>query len=93
MKTITVTQTEAKDILASIPHTAFFGCTFTKADGKLRKINCNKSISVGLKTKRQPVTDLKDTLTIYDINCSGYRKVNLNTLTEIRTNNTKYIVL
>lgn len=93
MKTVTLTKIEAKDILTNIPHTAFFGCTFTKTNGKLRKMNCNKSISVGFKTKRKPVTDIKDSLTVYDVNSNGYRKVNMNTLIEITTNNIKYIIV
>jgi len=87
-----ITRAEAKEILKSIPHTAFFGCTFVKANGEVRKMNCNKSISVGLKNKREPISDVKDRMTVYDRHAAGYRQINLNTLTEIRTGKKTYIV-
>ena len=95
-RTIKINQTEAKELIKTIPHTAFWGVVFVKADGSIRKMNCNKSISIGLKNKRKPQIDSTNFILVYDRNADngkgGYRQVNLHTLKEISTNGKKYIV-
>jgi len=87
-----------KTIINEIPFTAFWGCTFRKADGTIRRINCNKSISKGLKNPRVPkvLTD-NNFINVYDVNAAngkgGYRMVNINTIADIRSNGKLYIVV
>jgi hypothetical protein len=92
MKTITIKRDQVKEVLAAIPHTAFFGVTFTKVNGSTRKMSCNKSISVGLKNKKVPTEIKSSSLGVYDVHASGYRRVNLETVSAIRANKTLYIV-
>jgi hypothetical protein len=92
IKTVVITKDQVQEVINKIPFTAFFGCTFVKANGKLRKMNCNKAISIGLKTKKVPTTITSSMITVYDRNAVGFRKVNLDTVSEIRTNRTIYKV-
>lgn len=80
---------EIKNIIESIPFTSFFGTKFTKKDGTVRKMNCNRSIGI-LKDLDHEIK--KDYLIVFDVNANGYRTVNLNTVSEIRTNGVKYVV-
>lgn len=84
-----IKQDEVKSIIESIPFTSFFGTKFVKKDGTIRKMNCNRSIGI-LKENNHKITS--DHIIVYDVNVEGYRTVNLNTISEIRSNGVKYIV-
>lgn len=99
IKTVKITRSEVVNIINKIPFTAFFGTTFIKADGTLRKMNCNRSISNGLKNQRTPSKVTTTKINVFDVNVvnentskGGYRYVNLETILEIRTNGKRYIV-
>jgi hypothetical protein len=81
-------------VLNQIPFTAFFGCTFTKKDHTIRKMNCNRSISHTLKYSRKPSLITTSVINVFDVNADngkgGYRYVNLETLSEIRANGVIY---
>jgi hypothetical protein len=98
VKLVRITKAEVRDIINSIPFTAFWGCTFKKNDGSTRRMNCNKSISKGLKAARIPkvIPSNYSMVNVYDVNAAdgkgGYRMVNLNTITDIRTDGKLYLV-
>lgn len=96
---VKIGRAEVIDVVNQIPFTAFFGCTFIKKDGQVRKINCNRSISTGLKEQRKPSLVRTSMVQVYDVNVKnqdgtkgGFRKVNLDTLSELTFNGKKYIV-
>jgi hypothetical protein len=66
--------------------------------GSTRRMNCNKSISKGLKAARIPkvIPSNYSMVNVYDVNAAdgkgGYRMVNLNTITDIRTDGKLYLV-
>lgn len=99
LKVERIKKEEVKSIINEIPFTAFWGCTFRKADGSIRRMNCNKSISKGLKNPRQPkvLTTDKNFINVYDVNAAngkgGYRMVNISTIADIRSNGKLYIVV
>ena len=92
LKTVKITRQEVQDLINKIPFTAFFGATFVKKDGSVRKMNCNRSISTGLKNQRKQTTVTTSLINVYDVNAKGYRYVNLDTVTEIRANGKVYII-
>jgi hypothetical protein len=96
LRAIRIKRTDVQNIINKIPFTAFFGCKFVKANGELRKMNCNRSISTGLKNPRKPTLVTTTSINVYDVNVEGtnkFRRVNLDTIIEIRANGKKYIVV
>lgn len=91
IKTITITRSEVKDVISKIPFTAFFGTTFIKKDGSTGKMNCNRSIG----QINRPITSTL--LTVFDVNAEkkkgGFRRVNLDTIFELRTAKKRYLVI
>jgi hypothetical protein len=99
-KVVKINRGEVKQVINSIPFSAFFSTTFIKQNGAVRKMNCNRLISKGLKNQRQPFTVEKSLLNVYDVNVKnedgtkgGYRYVNLDTVSEIRANKKIYQVI
>lgn len=98
--TKTISRSDVPFLISEIPFYAFFGVVFTKIDGSTRKMNCNRSISVGLNNKKKPKPILTTSLQVYDVNVKkldgtkgGFRQVNLETVSEINFDSVKYIVL
>jgi hypothetical protein len=99
-KLVRIARHEVKSIINKIPFTAFFGVVFRKVDGSIRKMNCNRSISTGLKNQRSQYVVFTDSILVYDINVKkedgskgGFRKVNLEKVGEINANGIKYLVV
>jgi hypothetical protein len=93
VRTVRITRSEVQSILNKIPFTAFFGATFVKANGEIRKMNCNRSISKGIANQRKQNAIDSRVFVVYDVNAPGYRYVNPKTITEIRANGKKYVVV
>ena len=62
----------------------FIGVTFTKKDGSTRRLNGR--FGVHSKTAATPTTaGYKEYLTIFDVKSMGFRTINLDTISSIRT--------
>jgi hypothetical protein len=99
-KVIKITRWEVKEIINKIPFTAFFGVVFKKIDGSTRKMNCNRSISTGLRNQKKPFKVELSSVQVFDVNVKkddgtkgGFRQVNLNTLSEITFGGVRYLVV
>jgi hypothetical protein len=65
-------------------YSRFFGITFIKSDGSLRKMNCKLGVTKYLKGGKNTVAHKPELLTVYSRNDKNYRNVNILTTIEIR---------
>jgi hypothetical protein len=62
-----------------------FSAVFTKKDGSTRKMLCKLGVKKHLKGgKKSYDTESLNHLTVYSLDSSGYRTINLNTLKSIK---------
>jgi len=64
-----------------------FSATFTKKDGSLRKMLCRLNVKKHLKGgKKSYDSNALNYLTVYSLDKSGYRTINVNTLKQLKAN-------
>jgi hypothetical protein len=76
------------DALAKIQATngKVFGVTFTKKDGTTRKMQCRLDVKKGVTGKGMAYKPMeRQLLPVFDMANDGFRMVNLDTLSELRT--------
>lgn len=83
----TLAQKKARIIKAVSNNGKIFTVRFVKKDGQERVMNCRKGVVKHLtgtgKDYKQPPPHL---VTVWDLQVKGYRKINLNTLLQVRGN-------
>lgn len=87
-----ITRTKAAEILKGTDG-GFFSVFFIKKDGSLRKMTGRKGVKKGVKgvgsTVARPDTPY---VTVFDVVKKNFRVLNLETLLEIKTRGTTYLV-
>ena len=84
----------SKNRIAQMVGNTFFGATFIKKDGSLRKIHCRLGVKRYTKGGKLSYNqDYYNYLTVYDLQKKAYRTINVNQLLTINTRNKKFIVL
>ena len=69
----------------------FFTATFRKKNGESRVINCRRGVTKGVKGTGKAInTDVLGMITVYAVQEKGYKKLNLQTLTNLRINKCEY---
>ena len=83
----TIQQKKARIVKAVSQNGKIFTVKFIKKDGSHRVMNCRKGVTKHL---TGPGKDYKPApnhlVTVWDLQCKGYRKINLNTLLQVRGN-------
>lgn len=80
---VKISKTKALELIQN-SNGKFFGVTFTKKDGTVRKMTC--------KLKGEGNPNSLGYLPVVDVNEQASRQVNLQTLFELRINKTNYII-
>ena len=66
-----------------------FTATFVKKDGTTRDMNCRLGVTSPLKGGESTTAHKDNLLTVYDMQSSGYRCINLDTVTDITISRNK----
>jgi hypothetical protein len=86
MKTISVRRKDLKNFLKGTGG-KFFGVTFVKKDGSLRKMNARVGVKKYLKGGENKVeAPDRPYVTVFDVHKKGYRTVNVDTVQEVHYN-------
>ena len=80
----------SKNLIRKMVKGQFFGATFVKKDGSIRKIHARVGVKKGLKggTNRHQFSDKY--LTVYDMQKKQYRVINTDTLLSVRMNGVEF---
>ena len=70
----------------------FFNVTFKKADGSSRAMNCRTNVTKHLKGGTSTTAHKDNLVTVFDAQKKQYRCINLETVTEITIEGTKFEV-
>jgi hypothetical protein len=86
------TKTEAlRALIKEIAPSTIFGVTFLKKDGTIRDMTCRLGVTKYLKGGELGYDVVeKGLLSVYDMSSAGYRMINLDTVTELRSNGQVY---
>lgn len=80
-----VNNAQLVSIIKDLAENSIFGCTFTKKNGEIRDMVCRLGVKKGTNGRGLNFDALdKGLLPVYDFKNSGFRMINLNTLTELR---------
>lgn len=80
-------------IIKDLAENTIFSVDFTKKDGSARTMTCRLGVKKGTNGRGlnfDPVD--KGLLPVWDMQKSGFRMINLNTLTELRIKGTVYTI-
>ena len=71
----------------------FFGVSFVKKNGNVRKMTCRKGVYHPLCGGQNTVTHIPRYVTVWDVFAKGYRNVNLNTIFSLRCGGQEFQVV
>lgn len=87
-----ITKNEAKQLIKGTKG-KFFTVTFIKKDGTTRVMNARLGVKAYLKGGELPYDpEAKGLIPVFDIKTSGYRMINVNTITKLKIGNNEYTV-
>lgn len=95
---LTVSNTEAKvriirGLIAEAKNHIFY-VQYKKLDGTLREMQCRRHVSKGVKGTAkfdiEKVDQKHNQITVFDMNKDGFRKINVDTVQEIKVDGIKY---
>ena len=94
MNTKIITKSEVSSVIANIPKGAFFTVDFIKKDGSFRKMNCRTGVVKYLTPNptRNKAEMPKNIVTVFDVQSSVYRHINIDTTLKIVAEKTIYEV-
>jgi hypothetical protein len=90
-----VRRSEAVDLINRNTKGTIFSVMFTKKDGSVRTMNCRRGVSKGVKGVRSnSVSDREhNVLTVYEMPQDQFRRINVETLSNIRIKGIEYNVI
>ena len=89
--THTLTRAEAcNEIMKS--NGTFSGVTFVKKDGSTRNMVARRRVYKGLAGGKNTTRHIPKYVTVYDVHACGFRNINLNTITGLRTGGYEFMV-
>ena len=76
-----------REQLKQLTKNRIFSATFIKKNGEIRKMLCRTGVKKFLKGGEKSYNDDEmNHITVYDLKKKAYRTINLNTLTQIKSN-------